>query len=114
MEVPSGWSSRKALSDLGRLNGMALFPGVVLGIVYACVMLAATHVLRRTKFFKGNITPKTYLRVTMILSLAMCVFMLIVDHSMRSGPWIILFLVGFQAVAVVTSYLAPEEQRRRS
>lgn len=50
----------------------------------------------------------------MILSLAMCVFMLIVDHSMRSGPWIILFLVGFQAVAVVTSYLAPEEQRRRS
>ncbi len=90
---------------------MEAFPGAVLGIIYAFAMLAATHVLRRTKFFKGNITPKTYLRASMFLTLVMCILMIAVEDPPISGAWLILFFMGFQIIAIVTSYLAPEDHR---
>lgn len=88
---------------------MLAFPGVVVGVIYAFVMLAATHVLRRTKFFDGNITPKTYLRASMFLTLVMCILMMTVEDPPISGAWLILFFMGFQIIAIVTSYLAPED-----
>lgn len=90
---------------------MTAFPGAVLGVIYDFMMLAATHVLRRTRFFKGNITPKTYLRASMFLTLVVCVLMLTVEEPPVSGAWLIFFFMGFQIIAIVTSYLAPEDPR---
>lgn len=90
---------------------MEAFPGIVVGVIYAFVMLAATHVLRRTRFFKGNITPKAYLRASMFLTLVVCILMMVVEDPPITGAWLILFFMGFQIIAIVTSYLAPEDHR---
>ncbi|WP_312978565.1 hypothetical protein [Corynebacterium sp.] len=90
---------------------MLAFPGVVVGVIYAFVMLAATVALRRTKFFKGNITPQAYLRASMFLTLVMCILMMTVEEPPISGAWLVLFFMGFQIIAIVTSYLAPEDHR---
>lgn len=90
---------------------MLAFPGVIVGVIYALVMLAVTVVLRRTKFFNGSITPKTYLRVTTLLTLAVCILMMVVEEPPILGAWLLLFFMGFQLIAIVTSYLAPEDHR---
>lgn len=90
---------------------MEAFPGTVIGVIYAFVMLAATIVLRLTRFFNGSITSKAYLRVTTFLTLVVCILMVAVEEGPVLGAWVILFFVGFQIIAIVTSYLAPRDLR---
>lgn len=86
-------------------------PGIIVGVIYALVMLGATVVLRRTEFFNGSITAKAYLRVTTLLTLVVCILMIALEEGPVLGAWVILFFMGFQLIAIVTSYLAPKDPR---
>lgn len=90
---------------------MTLSPGIIVGVIYPLVMLGATVVLRRTEFFNGSITAKAYLRVTTLLTLVVSIFMIALSEGSVLGAWVILFFMGFQVIAIVTSYLTPEDPR---
>lgn len=77
-------------------------------------MLMATVVLRllsRRKFFTVTITAKTYLQVSMLVALALCITILILEPRQGSGPWLFFFLLGFQVIVLGTSYLEPFNRR---
>ncbi len=93
---------------------MTALHGIVFGGVYLFVMLMATVFLRllsRAKIFTVTITAKTYLQVSILVALALCVVGLVLEPNQESGPWLFFFLLGFQIIVLVTSYLEPFNRR---
>ena len=94
---------------------MEALPGAGLGGLYAFVMIMATVFLRllsRAKIFTVTITAKTYLRGSILVTLALCIVLpLIDDNFVATGSWLIFFLTGFHVVVFATSYLEPLNRR---
>ncbi|WP_145942636.1 hypothetical protein [Corynebacterium glyciniphilum] len=93
---------------------MTIPHGLIFGGLYLFVMLMAVvglRLLSRAKIFTATITAKTYLRGSVLVALALCVVDLILEPNQESGPWLIFFLLGFQIIALATSYLEPFNRR---
>lgn len=89
---------------------MYAIPGLVVGLWYAGAMLILSLILGRTKRFRGRITPAAYLRVSMFLTLIVCMFIITVDGEQNPKGRLIFFFIGFQIIVILTSYFPPEEQ----
>ena len=50
-----------------------------------------------------------YLRVSVFLTLALCIIELIVDPGQKSGAWLVFFFLGFQIIVLLTSFFPPEK-----
>ncbi|MBC2681279.1 hypothetical protein [Corynebacterium anserum] len=46
-------------------------------------------------------------------TLALSVLLVIFDEGLKDGAWAIFFFIGFQTIALVTSYLLPDERDTR-
>lgn len=90
---------------------MQALPGAGLGGLYLFVMLMAVvglRLLSRANFFTVTITAKTNLRGSILVTLALCIVVpLINDTFVATGSWLIFFLTGFHVVVFATSYMEP-------
>lgn len=94
---------------------MQALPGAGLGGLYLFVMLMAVvglRLLSRAKIFTVTITAKTYLRGSILVTLALCIVVPLIDDTfVATGSWLIVFLTGFHVVVFATSYLEPFNRR---
>lgn len=88
---------------------MTAFPGIVLGVIFSFVLVAINYALVRFSRGKKRISPKIFLRVSILATLALAVLPLIFDEGLKDGAWAIFFFIGFQTIALVTSFFLPDE-----
>ena len=94
---------------------MEALPGAGLGGLYAFVMIMATvglRLLSRAKILTVTITAKTYLRGSILVTLALCIVVPLIDDTfVATGSWLIFFLTGFHVFVFATSYMEPFNRR---
>ena len=92
---------------------MEVFPGAGLGAMYASVMFIAAVILNSLGW--NMINAKTYLRGSILVTLALCIVLPLIDDTfVRTGSWLVFFLTGFNVVVFATSYLGPFNRRPAS
>lgn len=89
---------------------MEALPGAGLGGLYAFVMIMAAVILNLLGW--NIITAKTYLRGSILVTLALCIVVPLIDDTfVATGSWLIFLLTGFHVVVFATSYLEPFNRR---
>lgn len=89
---------------------MTAFPGIVLGVIFSFVLIAINYALVRFSQGGKRISPKNFLRASIVATLALAVLPLIFDEGLKDGAWAIFFFIGFQTIALVTSFFLPDER----
>lgn len=87
---------------------MTTIPGIALGITFSFILIAINSVFLKLNKFSSGIGKKNYLRLSMAITILLCLAMAILDGDSTDGGWIILLFAGFQGICILTSYLIPE------